>query len=97
MLRLTWSPGSRSAAPDRVKSFGAALLAADLAAMPKGDAFPSNTHLALAMGYACRASSRPTAFGNECFLDELAAAEGRSSLAPRQVTTCQSRAGRTPA
>jgi CO/xanthine dehydrogenase Mo-binding subunit len=88
-------------APDRAKPFGVTLLTADLAAMPKDDAFPGNIHQALAIGYSvpnikstahwlAETPFRPSwirtpgrmqnTFGNECFLDELAAAAGVDPL-----------------
>jgi CO/xanthine dehydrogenase Mo-binding subunit len=84
-------------APDRAKPFGVTLVAADLAGMPKDDAFPGNIHQALAIPYGvpnirstahwlAETPFRPSwirtpgrmqnSFGNECFLDELAAAAG---------------------
>lgn len=39
-------------APDRLKPFAVTLVAADLAGMPKDDAFPGNIHQALAIPYA---------------------------------------------
>ncbi|MGE5792617.1 MAG: molybdopterin cofactor-binding domain-containing protein [Bacteroidota bacterium] len=39
-------------APDRAKPFAVTLVAADLAGMPKDDAFPGNIHQALAIPYA---------------------------------------------
>lgn len=91
-------------APDRAKPFGVTLVAADLAGMPKDDAFPGNIHQALAIPYAfpnikatahwlAETPFRPSwirtpgrmqnTYGNECFLDDLAAAAGVDPLGMR--------------
>jgi CO/xanthine dehydrogenase Mo-binding subunit len=96
---LGWE--SEAFIPDKPKEFPVTLLAADLASLPRDDAFPGNIHQALAIPYAIpniRAQAhwlaetpfRPSwirtpgrmqnTFGNESFMDELAAAAGMDPL-----------------
>ena len=87
--------------PDRPKDFPVTLLAAELAGLPRDDAFPGNIHLSLGIPYTfpnvravahwlAETPLRPSwirtpgrmqnTFGNESFVDEVAAAAGVDPL-----------------
>jgi CO/xanthine dehydrogenase Mo-binding subunit len=87
--------------PEKPKDIPVTLIAAELAGLPKDEAFPGNIHQALAIGYAvpnikatahwlAETPFRPSwirtpgrmqnTFGNESFMDEIAAAAGVDPL-----------------
>jgi CO/xanthine dehydrogenase Mo-binding subunit len=87
--------------PDRPKEFAVTLLTAELAGLPKDDAFPGNIHQSLGIPYTipnikatahwlAETPFRPSwirtpgrmqnTFGNESFVDEVAAAAGIDPL-----------------